>query len=143
MGVSEDHHIDRLLKFACQKVPGRAGREVQIVAVGAGPDVRAGPLDIVNHADGYTFSLNHPGCPGQTVSGFDGVFVASHRQHRRHAFQNVQNSQALQVAAVEYQVYTLKGVQYLRREVFSGAGGVGIGDEADLHVLGASASRVR
>ena len=91
-------------------------------------DSGAGPLDVVDHADGDGASVDDAGGVGQAAALLHRVFVATDSEDRGDGFKVVEDAEALQVAAVEDEVNAVEGLHYLVRQVAPAAGGVGVGD---------------
>jgi hypothetical protein len=83
-------------------------------------------LNVVDHADVYSFGGDNPDGGRQALPWLGWVFVAPHRQHRSNGFQTIEDAQTLEVAAVEDQVNAGQGLQYLAGQVPTAACAMGI-----------------
>ena len=135
VGVAEEDDVDGFAELAGEGIGGFAFGQDEAGAVGGGGDLRAGPLDVVDHADGDPADVDDTGGVGEAVAGLHGVFVAADSQDGRDGLEVVENADAFQVAAVEDEVDAMQGLEDLVGQVATAAGGVGVGDEADFHAF--------
>lgn len=133
VGVAEEDDVDGFAELAGEGFRALTLGQDEAGAIGGGGDPGAGPLDVVDHADGHVFEVDDAGGVGQAAAGFHGVFVAAYGQHGGDGLEVVEDAEALEVAAVEDQVDAGQGLQDPLGQVAAAAGGVGVGDDADFH----------
>ena len=111
VGVAEEDYVYGLAEFPAQGFGGLALGEDEAGSVRGGGNLGAGPLDVVDHADGDGSSVDYAGGVGEAVALLHRVFVAADGEYGGDGLEVVEDAEALEIAAVEDQVNALQGLQ--------------------------------